>query len=57
MALSGSTLEELVKPDLRDEWEKEKKVWFPSEENYAYDVREPGKISFDKFRVKYSIMG
>ena len=57
MALSGSTLEELVKPDLRDEWEKEKKVWFPSKENYAYDLREPGKISFDKFRVKYSIMG
>ena len=57
MALSGSTLEELVKPDLRDEWEKEKKVWFPSMENYAYDLREPGKISFDKFHVKYTIMG
>ena len=56
MALSGSSLEEVVKPDLRDEWKKEKKFWFPSTENYAHDLREPGKTSFDQFHVKYPIV-
>ncbi|KAL5252197.1 hypothetical protein ACHWQZ_G015102 [Mnemiopsis leidyi] len=42
MALSGTSLEEIVKPELRSEWEREKTIWFPSEENYAHDLREPG---------------
>ena len=44
MALSGSSLEEVVEPKLRIEWEREKKIWFPSEENYAHDLREPGNL-------------
>ena len=43
MALSGQSLDELVKPHLRVEWESAKKKWFPSEENYAHDLREPGR--------------
>lgn len=43
MALSGQTLDELVKPHLRLEWESAKKKWFPSNENYAHDLREPGR--------------
>ncbi|KAL5262388.1 hypothetical protein ACHWQZ_G007942 [Mnemiopsis leidyi] len=42
MALSGTSLEEIVKPELRSEWERQKTIWFPSEENYAHDLREPG---------------
>ena len=49
MALSGSSLEEVVKPELRGEWESEKKNWFPSSENYAHDLREPGKSNFGSY--------
>ena len=49
MALSGSSLEEVVKPELRGEWESEKKIWFPSLENYAHDLREPGKSNFGSY--------
>ena len=42
MALSGQTLDELVKPHLKNEWETVKKEWFPSEDNYLHDLREPG---------------
>jgi len=44
MALSGTSLEKIVKPELRSEWEREKTIWFPSEENYAHDLREPGNL-------------
>ena len=49
MALSGRTLDELVKPQLKTEWEVAKKEWFPSSDNYAYDLREPGQS------IRYSI--
>ena len=42
MALSGETLDELVKPHLKAEWDVVKKHWFPSEQNYLHDLREPG---------------
>ena len=44
MALSGASLEEVIKSELRGEWESEKKIWFPSSENYAHDLREPGEL-------------
>ena len=46
MALSGQTLDELVKPGMEEEWEDVKKDWFPrtdTAENRAYDKRTPGK--------------
>ena len=45
MALSGETLDELVKPELKEEWEQIKHQWFPrtdTPENAAYDRRTPG---------------
>ena len=46
MALSGETLDELVRPHLKAEWDAVKSQWFPSEQNYLYDLREPGGIYF-----------
>ncbi len=48
MALSGESLDDLVKPDMRREWEDVKDDWFPrtdTAENEAYDKRTPGKCS------------
>jgi len=39
-------LDEVIKPDLWEEWIKAKKTWFPRTdtlENRAYDKRTPGK--------------
>ncbi len=44
MALSGSCLDDVVRSELKNEWEKEKENWFPSVDNYAYDLREPGNL-------------
>ncbi len=46
MALSGDSLDALVRPSMRQEWEDVKKNWFPrtdTPENEAYDKRTPGK--------------
>jgi len=46
MALSGATLDELVKPKLKEEWLVVKRAWFPrtdTAENAAYDKRTPGQ--------------
>src|SRR5687767_10308724 len=32
MAITGKRIEDLVKPELRDEFEKERDKWFPSED-------------------------
>lgn len=45
MALSGDNLDELVKPNMLDEWARVKSKWFPrtdTPENIAYDKRTPG---------------
>ena len=43
MALSAESLEEVIKPHLRQRFEAEKKDWFPREGQYAaYDKRTPG---------------
>ncbi len=45
MALSGETLDDVVKPSMKTEWEEAKKHWFPrtnTPENRAYDKRTPG---------------
>ena len=41
MALSGN-FEDLVKPELKEEFIKDYNNWFPSKDNYAHDIREPG---------------
>ena len=45
MALSAKTIEELVKPELRQEYQAEKHQWFPRDdtnEHAAFDKRTPG---------------
>ena len=45
IAISGESVEELVKPELREEFESEKSQWFPrtnTPEIKAYDKRTPG---------------
>lgn len=45
MAISGATLDDIVKPHLKDEWNIVKEQWFPrvdTAEHRAYDVRTPG---------------
>ena len=46
MALSAESLEELIKPELREEWGTVKQTWFPREdaEHSLYDKRTPGKF-------------
>ena len=45
MAISAPTLDELVKPEKRAEWETIKHQWFPrtdTQEHVAFDRRKPG---------------
>ena len=47
MALSADSIHELVKPELREEWDRIKNQWFPRDdttENIAHDLRTPGYI-------------
>lgn len=47
IAISAHTLDEVIKPELWEEWQKEKYNWFPrddTEENKKYDMRKPGKF-------------
>lgn len=52
LAISGAKLEDVIKPDMKDEFEKDKYNWFPNEttkESKAYDKRTPGlfKVEFE----------
>ena len=54
MALSDN-FEKLIKPELRKEFERDKKLWFPrtdSNENNAHDKRKPGL-----FKIEYEGSG
>ena len=45
MALSTTSLEEVIKPDMQQRFQMEKKNWFPrtdTPEHAAYDKRTPG---------------
>ena len=45
IAISGESIEKLVKPELTTEFQKDKKSWFPrtdTAEHNAYDKRTPG---------------
>jgi hypothetical protein len=45
MALSANGINNLIKPEMREEFEREKDNWFPrtdTNENKAYDKRKPG---------------
>ena len=47
LALSADSLDELVKPELREEWTDTKRKVFPrtdTPENTAYDKRTPGTV-------------
>ena len=47
MALSGRSIDELVKPELKSEWLAEKSNWFPrtdTRENALFDSRTPGIV-------------
>ena len=48
MALSANSMDELIKPELREEWNHTKHQWFPrndTAEHIAHDLRKPGKIT------------
>ncbi|XP_063692200.1 uncharacterized protein LOC134824307 isoform X1 [Bolinopsis microptera] len=50
LALSVKTLDEVIKPDLWEEWLEAKKTWFPrtdTPENRAYDKRTPGLFKLE----------
>ena len=50
MALSGESVESLVKPELREAFEADKANWFPrtdTPEHRAYDKRKPGLFKED----------
>jgi hypothetical protein len=45
LAISGYSLDKIIKPDMYDQYIREKNAWFPrtdTPENYAYDKRTPG---------------
>ena len=46
MALSGDSLDEIVKPEMREKWEESKWDWFPTTE---WEVRTPGLFK-EEFR-------
>jgi hypothetical protein len=54
MALAGETFEELVKPHMKEEFEKDKNNWFPrtdTPEHIKYDKRTPGLFKEEKSGV------
>ena len=56
MALAAETLDELIKPELRQEWVQTKTLWFPrtdTAENAAYDKRTPGELNSYTRRIRY----
>ena len=45
LAISGRTLDDVIRPELREQWEMVKTKWFPrtdTPENIAFDKRTPG---------------
>ena len=57
MALSDD-FDELIKPALRNEFEKDKINWFPrtdTKENKAFDKRKPGIFKEELFRMEMSM--
>jgi hypothetical protein len=52
MGIAGESFDELVRPELKEEFEKDKNNWFPrtdTKENRAFDKRKPGlfKVEFE----------
>lgn len=48
MALAAETMDELIQPQDREEWNRVKLRWFPrtdTTEHAAYDKRTPGECS------------
>ncbi len=45
MAISGDSLDDVIKPGMKDQYHREKHMWFPRQntpEQYSYDKRTPG---------------
>ena len=40
-------IENLVKPDRRDEWKEQKEKWFVKDHLDAWDLRRPGKMKLE----------
>jgi hypothetical protein len=56
MALSAVSLEEVIKPEMQQRYQLEKKNWFPHTDTpqlAAYDKRTPGVMQFQLF-YKYT---
>ena len=54
MALAGENFEELIKPQLRDEYDCDKVYWFPrsdTPEHLRYDSRTPGLFKVEKTEI------
>ncbi|KAK3741920.1 hypothetical protein QZH41_001681 [Actinostola sp. cb2023] len=54
IAISGESLEEVVRPELREKFQEEKHLWLPRDdtaENLAYDKRTPGLFKGIIFRL------
>jgi len=52
IGISGESLEEVIRPELREQFQEEKHLWLPrndTPENRAYDKRTPGlfKVEFE----------
>jgi hypothetical protein len=50
-AFAGESIEELIKPHMREKWERDKHNWFPrtdTPEHAAYDARTPGLAKTEK---------
>ena len=59
LALSAETLDELVKPELREEWNTKKHQWFPrtdTQENAAFDRRTPGRFLLRLIQILKQIL-
>ena len=52
MAISGKPLEDVVKPELREEYNAAKPLFFPRDDHLAYDNPTPGLFKLEKKGTK-----
>ena len=54
--MTEKTLDEIVRPDLREEWEVAKKKWFVSNHNCAAELRRPGYMKTEWYTCNGGIV-
>ena len=54
--MTEKTLDELVKPELKDEWELAKKKWFVSNQESAAELRRPGLMKTEWYSCNGGIV-